>query len=69
MSEPKVSKTTSLPDHQLCKWKKDWVKAYLPELAKQLPGGGWICKKCARIAHEEDLLCKPIPINKLLSNP
>lgn len=69
MAEPKVSKADNWPDAPLCKWKKEWVKMYLPELGQKLSGGSLICKKCARIAHEEVWLCKPMAIRKLLSNP
>lgn len=49
----------------LCKLKKHELKERLPELAELLPAASHICKKCARIAHDKEWLCKPLRIAQL----
>lgn len=53
-----------MPKQQLCKLTKDEIKSLLPNLARKLPLGQYICKKCARIAHDRELLCKPVDTRK-----
>jgi len=46
---------------ELCKLKKDEIRALLPQLCSSQ----FICKKCARAAPDKTWLCKPISIAKL----
>ena len=50
----------------MCKWKKDEIRDQLPQLAKELLGSRYVCKKCARLAPSKDWLCKPTALAKLL---
>ena len=43
----------------LCEYKKDEIKDELDELKKIVVPAKYICKKCARVASDEEYLCKP----------
>ncbi|GAW65530.1 hypothetical protein GPEL0_01r0465 [Geoanaerobacter pelophilus] len=48
----------------LCKWDKDEIKENLKELKKLVAEPRFICRKCARAARSEALLCKPEPLDE-----
>ena len=43
----------------LCKWKKKEIEKGLHELAHIVDKPRFICKDCARSAHNKAFLCKP----------
>jgi len=43
----------------LCKWKKKDIKEGVHELAHIVDKPRFICKDCARSAHDKGFLCKP----------
>ncbi|MBA6251206.1 MAG: hypothetical protein ACI9O3_000710 [Colwellia sp.] len=49
----------------LCKWKKKDIEKSLHELAHIVDKPRFICKDCARSAHDKNFLCKAItlPLN------
>ena len=49
----------------LCKWKKKEIEKGLHELAQIVDKPRFICKDCARSAHNKAFLCKPVklPLN------
>jgi hypothetical protein len=49
----------------LCKWKKKDIEKCLNELAHIVDKPRFICKDCARSAHDKGFLCKAIklPLN------
>lgn len=49
----------------LCKWKKKEIEQGLHELARLVDKPRYICKDCARCAHDKAFLCKGVklPIN------
>ncbi|HBE69737.1 MAG TPA: hypothetical protein DDW52_16450 [Planctomycetaceae bacterium] len=56
-----------LPKRELCKLKKEELRVLLPELVEHLVDGKYVCRKCARIAHEKSLVCKPVKVSELRS--
>jgi hypothetical protein len=46
----------------LCKWKKKEIEKGLRELAHIVDKPRFICKDCARAAHDKNYLCKPIKL-------
>jgi hypothetical protein len=46
----------------LCEWKKHEIVEDTEELAKIVCDPRFVCRKCARAAHKEKHLCKPIPL-------
>lgn len=47
---------------KLCKWKRKRIKKNLDELRVELREPRFVCRKCARAAHNPKRLCKPSPI-------
>jgi hypothetical protein len=43
----------------LCKWDKDEIKDDLDKLIDIVTPARYICRKCGRVAKDEDYLCKP----------
>ena len=43
----------------LCKWKKKEIEKNVHELAQIVDKPRFICKDCARCAHNKNFLCKP----------
>ena len=43
----------------LCKWKKKDIEKNMHELAHVVNKPRYICKSCARSAHDKEFLCKP----------
>jgi len=43
----------------LCKWKKREIEKGLVELTSIVDKPRFLCKDCARAAHEKGALCKP----------
>jgi len=43
----------------LCKWGKDDIKEGFKELKKIVGDARFICRKCARVARNQEYLCKP----------
>lgn len=46
----------------LCEWKKHEIAEETAELAKIVCDPRFVCRKCARAAHKDKHLCKPIPL-------
>jgi hypothetical protein len=46
----------------LCEWKKHEIVEETDELAKIVCDPRYVCRKCARAAHKDKHLCKPIPL-------
>jgi hypothetical protein len=46
----------------LCEWKKHEIVEDTEELAKIVCDPRFVCRKCARAAHKDKHLCKPIPL-------
>ena len=46
----------------LCEWKKSDIADGLEELSKIVGDPRYICRKCARAAHQDKHLCKPMPL-------
>ena len=55
-----------IPDNAICKLNKDQLAALLPQLAADVAGARYLCRKCGRAAVEKWRLCKPQSIAKLL---
>ncbi len=47
----------------LCKWKKKDIENNIHELTHIVSKPRFICKDCARAAHNKSYLCKPIKLN------
>lgn len=63
---PNVDPTShALPSKSICKWKREMLEKSLPLLVKQAANGRFICRKCARVVCDKQLVCKPIKISKL----
>jgi rubrerythrin len=43
----------------LCKWDKDDIRDDLDKLKKIVASPKYICRKCGRVAKDEEFLCKP----------
>lgn len=43
----------------ICKWDKDEIKDDLDKLKEIVTPAKFICKKCGRVAKDDDYLCKP----------
>ncbi|MBJ6727500.1 hypothetical protein [Geomesophilobacter sediminis] len=43
----------------LCKWDKDDIKDDFKELKKLVAEPRYVCRKCARAAKTDKVLCKP----------
>jgi hypothetical protein len=46
----------------LCEWSKHEIAEETGELARIVCDPRYVCRKCARAAHKEKHLCKPIPL-------
>ena len=46
----------------LCKWKKKEIEKDFHELARIIDKPRFVCKDCARSAHDKRFLCKPIAL-------
>jgi hypothetical protein len=46
----------------LCKWKKKEIEKGLHELAHIVDKPRFMCKDCARSAHDKGFLCKPVKL-------
>lgn len=46
----------------LCEWKKSEIVDDLEELAEIVRDPRYVCRKCARSAHKDKHLCKPMPL-------
>lgn len=46
----------------LCEWKKHEIIGEIDKLAQIVCDPRYVCRKCARAAHKEKHLCKPIPL-------
>lgn len=46
---------------KMCKWKK--VDKDLDAFRKAVTPPGYVCKKCARVASEKKMLCKPVALD------
>jgi len=44
----------------LCKWKKKDIEKNIHELIHLVEKPRFICKDCARCAHDKGFVCKPI---------
>ena len=51
----------------LCKWKKKDIEKNIHELASIVDKPRFICKDCARCAHDKGFLCKPIKLTQPLT--
>ena len=49
---------------KLCKIAKDDLDKDLKAYIKMVTPGKYLCKKCGRVANDEDYLCKAIKLNK-----
>lgn len=49
---------------ELCKLKKDQLAEIIPQLIAELPDCRFVCRKCARVAPNKKVLCKPISFEK-----
>jgi len=47
----------------LCKWKRKDIEPNIRELKHIINKPRFICKVCARAAHDKNYLCKPIKLN------
>jgi hypothetical protein len=58
-----------LKNHEkpICKLKKDQLAAILPILAAEAAQSRYICRRCGRLARSKKWLCKPTPIDKIVS--
>jgi hypothetical protein len=46
----------------LCEWSKHEILEETEELARIVRDPRFVCRKCARAAHKDKHLCKPIPL-------
>ena len=46
----------------LCEWKKHEILEDTEELAKIVCDPRFVCRKCARAAHQDKHLCKPLEL-------
>lgn len=46
----------------LCEWKKHEITEDTVALARIIRDPRFVCRKCARSAHKDKHLCKPIPL-------
>lgn len=46
----------------LCEWKKHEIHDRIAELAEIVADPRFACRKCARVAHADKHLCKPMPL-------
>ena len=46
----------------LCEWKKHEIAEETVALAKIVRDPRFVCRKCARAAHKDKYLCKPMPL-------
>jgi transposase-like protein len=46
----------------LCKWKKKDIEHNIHELTHIVDKPRFICKDCARAAHDKNFLCKPMKL-------
>lgn len=46
----------------LCEWKKHEIAEETAALAKIVCDPRFVCRKCARAAHKDKHLCKPMPL-------
>lgn len=47
----------------LCKWKKKDIEKNVHELIQIVDKPRYLCKDCARVAHDKGFLCKPINLH------
>jgi len=50
----------------ICDWDKKDIEKNLKEIASQVSKPKYVCRKCARVARDEKLLCKAVKIKQLL---
>jgi hypothetical protein len=53
----------------LCEWKKGEILEEVEKLAEIVRDSRFVCRKCARSAHEDKHLCKPLAIPKHCLKP
>ena len=46
----------------LCSLKKDDIKNNLDNIKRLVKSPRFVCRKCARAAHDDARLCKPVPL-------
>lgn len=46
----------------LCKWKKKTIERNMRELIHLVDKPRFLCKDCARVAHDKEFLCNPIKL-------
>ena len=46
----------------LCEWGKWEIQERVDDLARIVREPCFVCRKCARAAHQDKHLCKPIPL-------
>jgi len=53
----------NLMAQSLCKWKKKDIERNINELTHIIDKPRFLCKSCARAAHNKGFLCKPIKLD------
>ncbi|MCA8959214.1 MAG: hypothetical protein KDC38_01825 [Planctomycetes bacterium] len=46
----------------LCDWDKDRIKSHADELYRLVHDPRYVCRKCARVANDTEVLCKPMKL-------
>jgi hypothetical protein len=52
----------------LCDWDRTDIEKNMVDILKIINSPRYICRKCARVARIEDMLCKPVKIKKVRNN-
>lgn len=49
----------------LCDWDRTDIEKNMTYILSLTSSPKYICRKCARVANDEDVLCKPLKIKKV----
>ena len=52
----------------LCDWDRTDIENSITEILNLINNPKYICRKCARAAKDEKVLCKPLKIKKVKKN-
>jgi hypothetical protein len=53
---------------KLCKLNSDYIKENIEELKELVKKPKYLCKKCARVSNEKNVLCNPLKLQKKKSS-
>jgi hypothetical protein len=52
----------------LCDWNRGQIEKNMSEILELVNHPKYVCRKCARAAEYDDVLCKPVKIKKIRKN-